>query len=130
VEVVVSSGLPGLTVVGLPDAAVSEAGARVRSALKLTGVTLPPRRMVVNLSPGDLRKSGAGFDLALALALLEALGEIPAGCLSRSLVVGELSLAGEVRPVRGIVSSLALAATDPGVDKIVVPGCQFDLLPD
>jgi magnesium chelatase family protein len=129
VEVVISSGLPGLTVVGLPDTAVTEAGARVRSALKLTGVNLPPRRMVVNLSPADLRKSGAGFDLALALGLLEALGEIPAGCLAHTLVVGELSLGGEVRRVRGVVSYLALAASTTALRRIVVPFEQVAGLP-
>lgn len=120
VEVVVTSGLPGLTVVGLPDAAVTEAGARIRSALKMSGVSLPPRRMVVNLSPADLRKNGSGFDLALALALSEALEEIPSGRLRSTLVLGELSLNGEVRAVRGEVSSLALAAEASGLDCLMV----------
>lgn len=129
VEVVVSNGLPGLTVVGLPDAAVSEAGARVRSALKLTGVNLPPRRMVVNLAPADLRKTGSGFDLALALGLLEAMGEIPQGILQDSLVVGELSLAGEVRGVRGVVCSLTLARRTERISRILLPACQIGELP-
>lgn len=129
VESVVTSGLPGLTVVGLPDAAVSEAGARVRSALKLSGITLPPRRMVVNLSPADLRKSGSGFDLALALGLLEALGEIPAGTLSGVMVVGELSLAGEVRRVRGLVATMALASQQSEIEKMLFPVGQFEELP-
>lgn len=129
VETVVTSGLPGLTVVGLPDAAVSEAGARVRSSLKLSQVTLPPRRMVVNLAPADLRKSGSGFDLALALGLLEALGEIPESCLRRTLVIGELSLSGHVRGVRGVVSSLALAAENSSIDRILLPACQLTTLP-
>jgi len=130
VEVVVTNGLPGLTVVGLPDAAVSEAGARVRSALKLSGFTLPPRRMVVNLAPADLRKTGSGFDLALALGLLQSLGEIPETCLQDTLVVGELSLSGEIRPVRGVVSSVALATQDPHIRKIIIPACQAGSLPD
>ncbi|MFA5508045.1 MAG: YifB family Mg chelatase-like AAA ATPase [Vulcanimicrobiota bacterium] len=129
VESVVTSGLPGLTVVGLPDAAVSEAGARVRSALKLSGVTLPPRRMVVNLSPADLRKSGGGFDLALALGLLEAIEELPSGCLADTLVLGELSLHGQVRGVRGLVPSLALATEHPAVRRILLPREQAATLP-
>lgn len=130
VEVVISNGLPGLTVVGLPGAAVTEAGARVRSALKQSGVCLPPRRTVVNLSPADLRKSGSGFDLALALGLLEALEQIPQGALARTLVVGELSLLGAVRPVRGVVSSLALAASEPTIDRIILPCDQLPTLPN
>ena len=129
VEAVVTGGLPGLTVVGLPDASVSESGARVRSALKSSNISLPPRRMVVNLSPADLRKSGSGFDLALALALLEALGEIPEACLSDSLVVGELSLGGDIRAVRGIVSSIALAADCSQIRRILFPASQWDLVP-
>ena len=129
VESVVTSGLPGLTVVGLPDAAVSEAGARVRSALKLSGITLPPRRMVVNLSPADLRKTGSGLDLALALGLLEAMGEIPSGCLGDALVLGELSLSGEVRRVRGLVPSLALASQHDGIQRILIPACQGQSIP-
>jgi magnesium chelatase family protein len=124
VEVAVSNGLPGLIVVGLPDAAVSEAGARVRSALKASGFNLPPRRVVVNLSPADLRKQGSGFDLALALALLEALGEVPAGCLQRSLVVGELSLDGTLRAVKGLVPTLSMAADCPQVDRVLLPSGQ------
>lgn len=128
VEVAVSNGLPGLTVVGLPDAAVSEAGARVRSALAASGFTLPPRRLVVNLSPADLRKQGSGFDLALALSLLEALGELPEGCLDGKLVVGELSLDGSLRPVRGLVPALALAAERVEVKEVLAaaPGPVLD----
>lgn len=129
VEVVVTSGLPGLTVVGLPDAAVTEAGARIRSALKMSDVSLPPRRMVVNLAPADLRKTGSGFDLALALALSEALGEIPEGKLRTTLVVGELSLSGEVRSVRGEVSSLALAASHPELNTLMVAAASARALP-
>ena len=129
VESVVTSGLPGLTVVGLPDAAVSEAGARVRSALKLSGISLPPRRLVVNLSPADLRKSGGGFDLALALGLLEAIEEVPSGCLSDALVLGELSLDGRVRGVRGLVPSLGLASRHADVERILLPRAQAATLP-
>lgn len=124
VEVALSNGLPGLVVVGLPDAAVSEAGARVRSALKASGFTLPPRRVVVNLSPADLRKQGSGFDLALALGLLEALEEIPEGCLRRSIVVGELSLDGTIRAVKGMVPVFALAQECEEIERLIMSSEQ------
>lgn len=121
VEVAVSNGLPGLTVVGLPDAAVSEAGARVRSALRASGFQLPPRRLVINLSPADLRKHGSGFDLALALGLLEAMGELPQGTLARSLVLGELSLDGSVRPIKGVIPSYQAAVDSSEIDRFLMP---------
>ena len=121
VETVVANGLPGLTMVGLPDAAVSESGSRVRSALKLSGYPLPPRKMVVNLAPADLKKHGSGFDLAVALGLLEAMGEIPQGCLERTLVTGELSLDGKIRAVRGVIPALNLACSCETVDRVICP---------
>ncbi len=126
VEVAVSNGLPGLTVVGLPDAAVSEAGARVRSALRASGFQLPPRRLVINLSPADLRKHGSGFDLALALGLLEAMGELPPGTLSSSLVLGELSLDGSVRAIKGVIPSFQAAAESPEIDRFLMPAEHAD----
>lgn len=126
VEVALSNGLPGLVVVGLPDAAVSEAGARVRSALKASGFPMPPRRVVVNLSPADLRKQGSGFDLALALAILEALALVPAGSVARAMVMGELSLDGSVRPVRGLVPAFALAQDAQDVDRIIFSARQTE----
>lgn len=119
-----SNGLPGLVVVGLPDAAVTEAGARVRSAIRAAGFDWPPRRVVINLSPADLRKQGSGFDLALALAVLEALGELPEGCLRRSLVMGELSLDGTVRAVKGLVPALAMAAESGEIDRVMISSEQ------
>lgn len=124
VETVVANGLPGLTMVGLPDLAVSESGSRVRSALKLSEYPLPPRKMIVNLAPADLRKQGSGFDLAIALGLLEAMGEIPQGCLQNTLVAGELSLDGDIRPVRGVIPALNLAADCPDVTRFICPANQ------
>ena len=120
VEVAVSNGLPAFLIVGLPDAAVSEAGSRVRSALRCCGHNPPPRRMVINLSPADLRKQGSGFDLAIALAMLEAMGVIPEGSLARSLIVGELSLDGTIRAVKGVVPVLGLAAASPEIDRVLL----------
>jgi magnesium chelatase family protein len=124
VEVAISNGLPGLVIVGLPDAAVNEAGARVRSALRACDFAWPPRRVVVNLSPADLRKQGSGFDLAIALGILEALGELTGEGLSRSLIIGELSLDGTIRPVKGLVPTLRMAARSPGIDRVLVSSEQ------
>ncbi|MGE5590955.1 MAG: YifB family Mg chelatase-like AAA ATPase [Bacillota bacterium] len=104
VEVDVSPGLPGLSLVGLPDAAVSEARERVRAALRNSGLEYPNRRITVNLAPAHVRKEGPHFDLPIALGLLVATGQMPEGRLRRLAVAGELALDGSVRPVRGVLS--------------------------
>jgi magnesium chelatase family protein len=103
VEVHVSNGLPGFTVVGLPDAACRESRDRVRAALLSSGLTWPLRRVTVNLAPTGLRKGGAGLDLAIAVALLVAAGQLPAEAVAGCGFVGELGLDGSVRPVPGMV---------------------------
>lgn len=120
VEADVRPGLPGLTIVGLGDAAVREARERVQSAIANAGLRLPQRRMVVHLAPAWLRKSGSGFDLAIACALLAASGQIEPSALDGAGLVGELSLAGELRPVAGTIA-IALAARDAGVERLVMP---------
>ena len=104
VEAALGSGLPGLTVVGLPDAAVRESRERIRTALRHIGLPLPGRNLVVNLAPADLPKSGTGFDLAVAMAILVATGDVPAEGLDGLTLVGELALDGEIRPVPGVLS--------------------------
>lgn len=101
VEVHLSPGLPGLSIVGLPEAAVREAKDRVRAAIINCGYSYPARRITVNLAPADLPKEGGRFDLAIALGILAAAGEVPADALRDIEVLGELSLSGSVRPVRG-----------------------------
>ncbi|WP_062076504.1 YifB family Mg chelatase-like AAA ATPase [Demequina globuliformis] len=120
VEAHVASGLPSLTIVGLPDAALSEARDRVRAACGSTGLTWPARRVTVNLTPATLPKSGAGTDLALALAVLAAAGDVDASQVASAVHIGELGLDGRVRPVRGILPAVA-AAVKSGVTRIVVP---------
>ncbi len=120
VEADVRPGLPGLTIVGLGDAAVREARERVQSAIANAGLRLPQRRMVVHLAPAWLRKSGSGFDLAIACALLAASGQIEPSALDGAGLVGELSLAGELRPVAGTIA-IALAARAAGVERLVLP---------
>jgi magnesium chelatase family protein len=101
VEVDVSPGIPFFEVVGLPDASVRESRERVRAALKNGGWAVPPLRITVNLAPAHLRKAGPGFDLAIALGLLVATGQIPPDLLEGIGVVGELALDGSLRPVEG-----------------------------
>jgi magnesium chelatase family protein len=104
VEVHVSRGLPGYTVVGLPDAAGRESRERVRAALLSSGLEYPQQRVTVNLAPASVRKTGAGLELGVALALTCAAGGLPSGVLDRVAVLGELGLDGGVRPVVGTVA--------------------------
>ena len=101
VEVVVSGGLPGMAIVGMPDAAIQEARERVRAALRAAGFSMPGEKIVVNLAPSHLRKTGSGFDLPIALGILAATGQIDPAWARDALYVGELSLDGRVRPVAG-----------------------------
>lgn len=120
VEVDVRRGLPAFTVVGLPDAAVREARERVRAALLNSRLEFPLKRLTANLAPADLRKSGPSFDLALAVALLAASGQVPAADLGSYAVCGELSLSGALRPVPGAIA-LAAGARAAGYRKLIMP---------
>lgn len=103
VEVDLSPGLPGLSIVGLPEAAVRESRDRVRAAILNSGYQFPNRRITVNLAPADLPKEGGRFDLPIALGVLAASEQIPSARLDNLEVLGELSLTGEIRPVRGVL---------------------------
>jgi magnesium chelatase family protein len=109
VEVECCPGPSGFELVGLAETSVRESRVRIRSALSQIGVGLDEYRLVVNLAPGDVRKVGSGFDLAIALAALAALGRVPPEALAGWLLLGELSLAGDVRPVPGLLPQLLLA---------------------
>ncbi len=104
VEVHVSNGLPGFTIVGLPDAAVRESRDRVRAAVLSSGLSWPLRRVTINLAPSGIRKGGAGLDLPIALGLLVANGELPPSCLDGRAFCGELGLNGSLRHVPGMVA--------------------------
>ncbi len=117
VEVHVSAGLPGFTVVGLPDAAVRESRDRVRAALLSSHLSWPSRRVTVNLAPSGVRKTGAGLDLPIAIGLLVAAEVLPSQCVAGTGFVGELGLDGSVRPVPGVASLVAAI----GAEQIVVP---------
>lgn len=118
VEVHLSNGLPGLTLVGLPETTVKEARDRVRSAIINSGYTFPARKITINLAPADLPKEGGRYDLPIAIALLAASEQLSAPRLSHYEFVGELALTGALRGVPGAISS-AMAALDAGREIIV-----------
>jgi magnesium chelatase family protein len=120
VEVDVSFGLPGLTIVGLAGSAVQEARERVRSALRNSGFEVPARRITVNLAPADLPKEGTGHDLAIATAILVASGQLDAALLASTALIGELALDGSLRPVPGALALVA-AALAGGATEAIVP---------
>ena len=120
VEVDVHHGLPQMQIVGLPDASVRESRDRVRSAIVNSGFGMQPQVVVINLAPADLKKEGNHLDLAIAAALLAALGEIPQEALDGRLLCGELGLDGSVRPVRGGLAIADLATRD-GMRELVLP---------
>src|ERR671916_2093611 len=123
VEADIRQGLPAFTVVGLADKAVREARERVRAALVNCGFEFPLRRITVNLAPADLRKIGPGFDLPLAVALLVAGGELTEEAAHGCAVVGELSLTGDVRPVRGALA-IAEGARRHGLSRLLLPASR------
>lgn len=113
VECRVSKGLPTFELIGVPERAGRECGVRVRSALVASGFELPPRHVVVNVAPAERRKTGAGLDLPVAMAVLAALGQVPQSAIEGRVFLAELSLAGELRAVRG---TLALLDGVPSAD--------------
>ena len=117
VEVVVSGGLPGMAIVGMPDAAIQEARERVKAAIRAAGFTVPNEKIVVNLAPSGLKKAGSGFDLPMALGILAATQQIDPAWTKGALFVGELSLDGRVRPVAGALAC-AICARSLGLDFV------------
>jgi magnesium chelatase family protein len=120
VEVQAERGIPAFELVGLAEAAVRESRVRVKSALAGVGVDISECRVTVNLSPADVKKSGSSFDLAIALGVLAALGGVPEESTAGVLLLGELSLNGEMQSLRGVVAHL-LGARERGVARAIVP---------
>lgn len=120
IEVDVSNGLPAYETVGLPDKAVSESKERIRAAIRNSHFQLPPRRITVNLAPANLRKEGSVYDLPIALGLLQATGLLGNVHLQDCVVVGELSLDGEIRPIHGVLS-MAMTAKKEGFRRFICP---------
>ena len=113
VEAHLANGLPSLALVGLPETAVKESKDRVRSAILNAGFDFPPRRITLSLAPADLPKDGGRFDLAIALGILAASGQVPADSLNGLECLGELALSGAIRSVQGVLpAALAARAAD------------------
>lgn len=120
VEVDLSPGMPYFALVGLPEAAVKESRERIQSAMSNSGFCFPLKKMRINLAPADIKKEGTALDLPIAIGILAASGSIPSENLERFLVLGELSLDGKLRGVKGALPS-AVLARDMGLEGIVVP---------
>ena len=132
VEVDTGLGLPGMTIVGLPDAAVQESRERVQAAVKNAGIEFPRKRIIVNLAPASVRKEGPAYDLPIALGVLVMMGRLPQSACEDALVVGELSLDGSVRHSRGVLP-MTVVARQQGFKRIFVPqsdAAEAALIPD
>ena len=122
VQVQISGGLPALLIVGLPDKAVAESKERVRAALTAIGLSLPPKRILINLAPADLAKEGSHFDLPIALGVLAAMDVVPREELGHYAALGELSLDGSLNPVAGVLpAAMAASACELG---LICPAVQ------
>lgn len=121
VEVHLANGLPGLSLVGLPDTEVKESRERVRCALQNSRFEFPARRITINLAPADLPKASGCFDLPIALGILAASGQLPEAGLRKHEFAGELSLTGELRPIRGGLAMAAAIAAEPSERALVLP---------
>lgn len=119
VEVDLSGGLPAFNIVGLPDKAVEESKERVRSAIKNCDATFPPKRITVNLAPADIRKEGPAYDLPIAMGILLASGQLDFDP-SKTIIVGELSLNGEIRHTNGVLT-MTIAARELDFETIIIP---------
>jgi magnesium chelatase family protein len=125
VEVDIANGLPGLDIVGLPDAAVKESKERVRAAIKNAGFEFPVRRVTVNLAPADMRKDGSGLDLPIALGVLAASGQVDPAACGRGVFIGELSLEGRLRGIAGILPmAMDIAAQGKGAVFVAPDNAQ------
>lgn len=120
VEADIHSGLPGMEMVGLPDASIKESRERVRSAIKNSGLLFTPQKITINLAPADVKKEGPLYDFPIAMALLAATGQIDVRQLYGTVMVGELSLDGSLRRVRGVLP-IIIAARAAGYKKLMIP---------
>lgn len=120
VEADVTSGLPIFEMVGYLSSEVKEAKERVKAAIRNSGIYLPPKRITINLSPADVRKAGAMFDLPVAAAVLAAMNVVPTEELKKTLMIGELSLNGKIRGVKGVLP-IAMAAKEQGIKRLILP---------
>lgn len=123
VEVFSAGGMPGMEIIGLPDASVRESKERVNAAIINSGREIPPRRMTINLAPADTRKEGPSFDLPIAVGILAACGQLnlsPSVDLTRTVLFGELGLDGRIQPVNGALS-MVISASEQGLRDVILP---------
>jgi len=120
VEIDISQGLPSFSTVGLPDVSVKESRDRIKAAIKNSGLKFPPKRITVNLAPAGIKKEGAAFDLPMAVGILAAQDLVSRDKLSSHLLVGELSLDGLLRPIKGALP-MAVIAREQGLEGIILP---------
>lgn len=124
IEVDVAHGLPGYSLLGLPDAALSESRDRIRAAITNSDLNWPNKKVTVSLSPAWLPKSGSGFDLPIAIALLSASDQLQLSQFDQTIFIGELSLEGKLKPIRGILAMI-IAAKQNGIARVIVPWDNF-----
>ncbi len=120
VETDISSQVPRFDIVGLPDIAVKESRDRVVAAIRNSGYRFPTNKITVNLAPADVRKSGAAFDLPIAISILAATGQVEAEALSKVVLLGELSLDGRIKPIQGILP-ITIAVQKQGIKGVIIP---------
>ena len=120
VETDIANGLPSFTIVGLPDGAIKESKERIRSAIHNTGYVMPPKRITINLAPAHIKKEGSAYDLPICIGILSALGVIEPGSTDGVIILGELSLDGVVKPVKGVLPA-AIMTSDMRFNSIIVP---------
>ena len=120
VEVDIAQGLPAFATVGLPDGAVKESKDRVKAAVKNSGYEFPARRITVNLAPADIKKDGTAFDLPMAIGILAATEIVAKTKLDHYLILGELSLDGQIKPIKGTLP-ISVTARDAGIRGILLP---------
>ncbi len=125
VQVASKTGMPGMTIIGLPDTVIRESKDRIRASIYSTHLEYKKKYYVINLAPADTQKVGAAFDLPIALGMLASMGHIPREAFDKTLVVGELSLDGLVRPTRGVLST-AMMARAHGYTRFIVPRANAD----
>ncbi len=123
VQTDIAQGLPSFNIVGLPDVSIKEAKERVRAAIKNCNMEVPNRKILVNLAPADIRKEGTGFDLPIAIGLLNVMGIIKSErleCFENTIFLGELSLDGKVNRVQGVLP-MCIEASNLGIKRVIVP---------
>lgn len=120
VETNIEKQMPGFTIVGLPDNAVKESRERVTAAIKNTGYEFPIKKITVNLAPADIKKEGSAFDLPIAIGLLAAIEKIQMALLEGTIFLGELSLDGQLRPIKGVLP-ISVEAKKKGIKRIILP---------